>query len=48
MLIVVRVDCRDAAVVKIKIVVLVAARADAGETGGVACVFGGGAASALN
>lgn len=49
MLIVVRIDCGYTAVVKIEIIILVAARgADAGETtAGVACVFGGAAASGL-
>ena len=48
MLIVVRIYSRNAAVVKIEIIILVAPRADAGETtAGVACVFGGAAASEL-
>ena len=48
MLIVVRIDSGDTAVVEIEIMILVAPRANAGETtAGVACVFGGAAASGL-
>ena len=48
MLIVVRVYSGYTAVIKVEIIILVAPRADARETAaGVACVFGGAAASEL-
>ena len=48
MLIVVRIYGGYTAVVKVEIMILVAPRANAGETtAGVACVFGGAAASEL-